>query len=91
MMCEFFEPNVPNQCLEDDADDVHEKERANFCEWFRPGTDVFDAARAAKEEKSNDALASLFTSGGAEPQEPQEPSEPSADDAAQSAAEDLFK
>ena len=88
MMCEFFDPNVPNQCREDDADDVHEKERANFCEWFRPGTDVFDAARAAKEEKSNDALASLFTSGGAEPQEP---SEPSADDAAQSAAEDLFK
>jgi ribosomal protein L40E len=85
MMCESFDPNVSNQCREDDAEPVHEKERANFCEWFRPGTDVFDAHRAAQEDRSKEALSALFTDRQAEPQDPSE------DDITRSAAEDLFK
>jgi hypothetical protein len=82
MMCGYFAKNVAKQCREDDAEEVHEKERANFCEWFTPGADAFDGERAAADEKSRDALASLFADEGGE----------SADDSrAQSAAEDLFK
>ena len=59
-MCEFYDSTVPKQCREDDAEEVIEKDRLNFCEWFKPGYDVFDAARAKKEAQSKDALASLF-------------------------------
>ena len=30
-MCVYFDPAVPKQCREDDAEEVQEKERANFC------------------------------------------------------------
>ena len=59
-MCVFFDPTVPKQCREDDAEEVQEKERANFCEWFKPNDAAFDPAYSASEAKSRDELASLF-------------------------------
>ena len=35
-MCRFYDPAVPKQCLEDDAEAVHEKEKVNFCDWYEP-------------------------------------------------------
>ena len=81
-MCKFFDKNVPKQCREDDAEEVHEKERANFCEWFGPGADAFDSARVTAEHQSSNALASLF---GIEEEDAAD------DNAASTAAEDLFK
>ena len=34
-MCAFFNPEVIRACREDDADEVMEKERANFCDYFQ--------------------------------------------------------
>lgn len=62
-MCDFYDRGVPKQCREDDAEEVIEKERVNFCEWFKPGFEVFDAARAATEGKARHALAELFGEG----------------------------
>jgi len=31
-MCVYFDRNVPKQCTEDDAEEVIEKEKVNFCE-----------------------------------------------------------
>jgi hypothetical protein len=59
-MCEYFAPEVPKQCTEDDAEEVHEKERQNFCEWFKPGTDVFNPIKAAEETRARSELSSLF-------------------------------
>ncbi|MFQ5982948.1 MAG: hypothetical protein ACE5KS_06200 [Woeseiaceae bacterium] len=81
-MCEFFDPDVPKQCREDDAEEVFEKEKLNFCEWFKPGYDVFDAARAAEEAEAKDELAALFGEGE---------SEKPADDELPSEADKLFK
>ncbi len=81
-MCDFFDPNVPKQCTEDDAEEVFEKERLNFCDWFQPGAAVFDAARAAEESRARNELASLF--GEEEGQKPD-------DGALLKDAEDLFK
>jgi len=64
-MCEFYDPGVPRKCREDDAEEVIEKERLNFCEWFKPAYDVFDAALATEEAKAKDALADLFGEGEA--------------------------
>ena len=81
-MCEFHDPNVPRQCTEDDAEEVFEKEKLNFCDWFKPGTRVFDANRAAEESRARNELHSLF--GEEEAQKPD-------DDALLKKAEDLFK
>ena len=62
-MCEFYDPSVPTQCREDGAEEVFEKEKLNFCEWFKPGDDVFDEARAQEEAGAKDALAALFEEG----------------------------
>lgn len=80
-MCVYFDPGVPKQCREDDAEEVQEKERANFCEWFKPNKSAFDPAYSAAETRAKDELASLF---GDESQEE------SADDGL-SDADKLFK
>lgn len=64
-MCDFFDRDVPKQCREDDAEEVVEKERLNFCEWFKPGYKAFDAARATQVAKAKGALAELFGEGTA--------------------------
>ena len=54
--CEFYEPGIHNECRETQADRVVEKEKSNFCDYFRPkagigkpGTDPKAAAKAAAE------------------------------------------
>ena len=59
-MCTFYDPHVPRKCREDDAEEVKEKERANFCDYFKPGADVFDGKLATEENKARDELAALF-------------------------------
>lgn len=35
--CDFFDSKVYNECRETSADVVREKERANYCDFFKPG------------------------------------------------------
>lgn len=35
--CRHYAPGRPNACLEPMAEEVLDKERANFCEFFDPG------------------------------------------------------
>jgi len=59
-MCVYFDPTVPRQCREDGAEDVTEKERVNFCDWFKPSESAFDAKRKSEADTAGDALAALF-------------------------------
>jgi len=59
-MCIYFDPSVPRKCREDGAEDVSEKERPNFCDWFKPSDRAFDPDRKSAEDEAKDALASLF-------------------------------
>ena len=86
-LCEFFAPARPRQCREDDAEEVKEKERANFCDYFRPRAGAFDAARAAAEQQARDQLAALF--GGDGPRTPGAGGEATGPETAR-AAEALF-
>ena len=81
-MCVFFDAAAPKQCLEDDAEEVTEKEKANFCEWFEPSNTAFDPRRAERAARAGSELAALFGEGS----EPEAP----VDEVAR-AAEDLFK
>lgn len=59
-MCTHFDATVPRQCREDGADDVTEKERLNFCDWFVPGDSAFDTKREEEERQARSALDALF-------------------------------
>ena len=59
-LCVHFDRHVPRQCREDGAEDVTEKERPNFCDWFKPSPTAFDPARKDEADAAKDALAALF-------------------------------
>lgn len=62
-MCRFFDRTVPRQCREDGAEDVTEKERPNFCDWFKPTAGAFDPAGKSEGDAARAALADLFGEG----------------------------
>jgi hypothetical protein len=53
--CVNFDANAQNQCRESQAERVVEKERSNFCDWFKPaggggsGAASRDSMKAAAE------------------------------------------
>jgi hypothetical protein len=59
-MCTFFDIRVPRQCREDDAEEVSEKARLNFCEWFVPSESAFDSKSKDEEDQAISALEGLF-------------------------------
>ena len=64
-MCRHFDRAAVRQCLEDDAEDVVDKERLNFCEWFVPSENAFDPAAKAEADKAKQSLGALFGDGDA--------------------------
>jgi hypothetical protein len=81
-LCEYYDPHVAKQCREDDAEEVTDKEKPNFCDWFRPAPGRFDDRADSAASRAEQQLASLF--GDAEPAEQKT-------DAASKAADDLFQ
>ncbi|NIA28027.1 MAG: hypothetical protein GWP02_08220 [Desulfobulbaceae bacterium] len=59
-MCTLFDGRVPGQCREDDAEEVTEKARLNFCEWFVPSESAFDSKGKSEEDQAISALEALF-------------------------------
>lgn len=84
LMCTNFDKFVPKQCREDDAEEVVEKARLNFCDWFVASETAFDHSGKAAEDRAKDALNELF--GGHE-----DKSDDNEPDRALSDAERLFK
>ena len=80
-MCLHFDESALGQCLEEDAEDVVEKERVNFCEWFSPDASAYDPSRRDRHQKARTELEALFADGG----------EPAGDGDAMTEAEKLFK
>ncbi len=64
-MCRNYAPTAVDQCVEDDAERVVDKERLNFCDWFVAAEGAFDAAARREEEAAKAALNSLFGDGSA--------------------------
>ena len=59
-MCIYYDPSVTRQCREDGAEEVREKDRLNFCDWFKPSDAAFDAARKDEEDDARSAAEDLF-------------------------------
>lgn len=62
-LCDFFDPRVSKQCREPMADEIADKEHANYCDYFRPHAGL--TADADPEAASARArLQALFGQGG---------------------------
>lgn len=60
--CDHYDPAAHNRCREPKADWVTDREKANFCDWFRPNK--LAAASKAKDTRvdARRAFDSLFKS-----------------------------
>lgn len=58
--CEFFDPKVAKQCREPVADEVKDKERANFCGYFKPNPQAYVSADTSAANRAKADLDALF-------------------------------
>ena len=66
--CEFYDASAHWQCRETIPEPVHDKDRANFCDYFHPapasrGSGAAGSAAgsaAGADEKARDAFSKLF-------------------------------
>jgi hypothetical protein len=63
-LCVNFDRARPKQCREDDAEEVRDKERANFCDYFAPRPAAFDASGVAADARARSGLDALFGGSG---------------------------
>ena len=67
LMCTAYDPSAVRQCTEDDAEDVHDKARANFCDYFVPNPDAYAPGQMTAQDRAAAELASLFDDTSAKP------------------------
>ena len=68
-MCVDYDTSVAKSCREPIAEEVKEKDRANFCDYFKPRPDAYRPRDQTAERKSRTALDAIFggqagTAGG---------------------------
>jgi len=65
-MCVEYDTSVAKSCREPIAEEVQDKERANFCDYFKPRPDAYKPRNAAEIARSQAGLDALF--GGDKPE-----------------------
>ena len=83
-MCEWYSISVAKHCRETVAEEVKDKERANFCDYFKPRPDAYSVGNVDAATKAQAELDALFGGGK------KEPAPPSAADKARAELEALF-
>ncbi len=64
-LCVHYAPGRPRACNEQDAEEVTDKEHANFCGWFEPRDRAFKPGAAqAKAGAAKATLDNLFGAAG---------------------------
>ena len=81
-MCVNFDRQVVTLCREEDAEEVFDKQKANFCDWYSPSSSAFNPSGKRADEKARSAADALFMGGATDSND---------NDEEVSAAEDLFK
>ena len=59
-LCVEYEPRVAKHCREPTAEEVRDKERANFCDHFKPKPGAWKAADVAAADAARAQLERLF-------------------------------
>lgn len=66
-LCRFYNPRLTSQCDEERAEEVRNKEGANFCDWFKPRPEAYRLPREAKSQSAKTKLDDLFGRSSASP------------------------
>lgn len=85
-LCEWYSTSVAKHCREPIAEEVKDKERANFCDYFKPRDNAYSTKNTDAAAKAQAELDSLFGGG----KKGDAPPEPSAADKARAELEALF-
>ena len=59
-LCVDYDTRVAKHCREPTVEEVRDKEKANFCDYFKPRSGAYTPADQAAIDKSKAALAALF-------------------------------
>lgn len=59
-MCADYDTHVAKHCREPIAEEVRDKERANFCDYFKPRPSAYVPANTAEAEHARAELEKLF-------------------------------
>ena len=59
-MCEWYSLSVAKQCRETVAEEVKDKERANFCDYFKPRAGAHSKTDVSAADRARSALDNLF-------------------------------
>lgn len=59
-LCEWYAVTVAKHCREPIAEEVKDKERANFCDYFKPRPGAYAPADVAASGKARADLDNLF-------------------------------
>jgi hypothetical protein len=59
-MCTDFDESVAKRCREPTADEVHDKEHANFCGFYAPRAAAYKPRDSDAAEQARQALDKLF-------------------------------
>src|SRR5262245_38638410 len=89
-MCEWYSIAVAKHCREPIAEEVKDKERANFCDYFKPRPGAYSDAGTAAATQAKSDLDALFGAGSAKGPSPVQ-AEPSAADRARAELDALFR
>ncbi|MFO7277002.1 MAG: hypothetical protein DIU56_008215 [Pseudomonadota bacterium] len=59
-MCVDYDPRVAKQCREPTAEEVRDKTRANFCDFFKPRPNAYVPPNTEEVERARAELEKLF-------------------------------
>jgi hypothetical protein len=62
-LCRFYDVLVAKHCREPIAEEVRDKQRANYCDYFSPQSGAYSRAGLDAAADAKTALESLFSSG----------------------------
>jgi hypothetical protein len=59
-LCEFYDLSKAKHCREPIAEEVRDKERANFCDYFKPRPGAYSNKQQTEAEQAKAQLEALF-------------------------------
>ena len=59
-MCEFYDTGKAKHCRETIAEEVKDKQRANFCDYYRPSAAAWRPEATSAADKARAELEALF-------------------------------
>lgn len=70
-LCEFYDTSVAKSCREPVADEVRDKEHANFCDYFRPAVNAHVDLSTARSSAASQLKALFGEETGQQPADPE--------------------